>query len=373
MPDASEEFWRPLARIRVLDFSMNLPGPMATSILCDLGALVIKVEPPAGDPARQLASGLFERVNRGKHSILLDLKREEDRHAALRIAAEVDIVVESFRPGVADRLGIGYKTISSINRKVIYLSASGFGASGPLSQHAGHDLTYLSLAGAMVLPGRWGDAPHRSGIPIADMMAAMVAANAVQAGLFERERSGAGRQLDVSLFEAALYCVGIRAGFGETPPTGHLHPSNDIFETRDANRVALALVEDHFWRRFVAVTQSIDPELGAERFSNAKLRRVNGAELQKRLENVVRKRTREEWLQIAAANDFALEPVLNPAEAISQPHVKDRAMIRSIDGKQHLPFPVAAGKGRVMPESLAIPELKTGHELIFELLGLLSK
>jgi crotonobetainyl-CoA:carnitine CoA-transferase CaiB-like acyl-CoA transferase len=365
-----DSLWRPFADIKVLDFSTNLPGPMATSVLCDLGALVIKVEAPGGDPSRKLASGLFGRVNRGKRGLTLDLEDDRDRRTALRMAQEVDIVVETFRPGVADRLGIGYEALRACNEDLIYCSLSGFGAAGPLSQNAGHDLSYLALAGAMTLPGRWADPPQRSGLPVADLMAGMMTVNAIGAALYDREQTGKGRHLDVSLFEAALYCVGIRAGFGEEPATGQLHPSNDMFDTQDGKRVALTIVEDHFWARFAAAVAKEDPELSAERFSSLRQRRANGAELRERLTNVMRRRTRDEWVKTAHAADFALEPVLTPAEAIRHPHVTSRRILRTADGKPHLPLPVISGAARVAPATLDLPELGVGREAALASLGL---
>lgn len=166
---AQMDGWKPLAGLKVIDFSMLLPGPLTTLILRDLGAEVIKVEPPGGDYARHMNSHMFQGANRGKDSIALDLKAPGARPILEKLALYGDVVIEGFRPGVADRLGFGPDTLQALNPKLVYCSLSGFGQTGPAATHAGHDLAYLAMGGALAHRGQLRQSPSRAALPIADI------------------------------------------------------------------------------------------------------------------------------------------------------------------------------------------------------------
>src|SRR6056297_2994227 len=159
--------------MRVLDFSWLLPGPFCTMQLADLGAEVIKVESPGGDYARDMLPGLFAAANRNKRSIIVDLKANDAADLVEALVRKADVVVEGFRPGVAERLGIGFSRLSQINPRLVYASISGYGAKGPMAQTVGHDVNYLAMAGVLSIPGQWGAGSARSGLPVGDIAAAM--------------------------------------------------------------------------------------------------------------------------------------------------------------------------------------------------------
>src|SRR5437660_9980936 len=285
------EPWLPLAGVRVVDFSMFVPGPFASAILADLGADVIKVEPPRGDPGRSYVPVQFETENRNKRSIALNLKDPEAADIVARLAAHAHVVVEGFRPGVAKRLGIGYETLRAHNGRLVYCSISGYGQTGPWRERPGHDVNSVAAAGGLAFPGQWLREPARSSLPIADMAGGAFAALAILAAL----REGKGAYLDLSLFEAAFFLCAMRHSLdAKVDPRAHLFPVNDVFETSDGKRLTLGILEEHFWQNFVRIV----PELGDERFASDASRRANGDELSRKLEQVLKTRTAAEWLRL---------------------------------------------------------------------------
>src|SRR5437868_1008926 len=207
-----------LAGIRVLDLSRMLPGPFASMMLGDLGAEVIKVEEPlAGDPTRWSKpmigkqSAAFLQVNRNKKSIALDLKQPAARDLFLRLAETADIVLEQFRPGVVDRLGVGYEALKPVNPRLVYCSLTGFGQTGPHRERSGHDMNYLALAGVLGLTTDERGKPVIPGAQVADLAGGLVAAFAILAALMARERTGQGQYVDVSMFDVMLAMLAIPA------------------------------------------------------------------------------------------------------------------------------------------------------------------
>jgi crotonobetainyl-CoA:carnitine CoA-transferase CaiB-like acyl-CoA transferase len=176
---------KPLEGVRIVDFSELLPGPFMTQNLCELGAEVIKIErPPHGDSARRMAPGLFEAVNRGKQSRVLDLKQPAGRERAIALISQADILVETYRPGVMSRLGLGYEAMKVLNPRLIYASLTGYGQSGPMAALPGHDLNYLAVGGAIALSGHGASTPaHAFGLPAADLCGAMYGFSAILAAL----------------------------------------------------------------------------------------------------------------------------------------------------------------------------------------------
>ncbi|MGE5088350.1 MAG: CaiB/BaiF CoA transferase family protein [Candidatus Levyibacteriota bacterium] len=339
--------WQPLAGVRVLDFSLLLPGPFATVILADLGADVAKIEPPGGDFARQMPVAMFRMANRNKRSVVLDLKHAEAGAVVERLARWADVAIEGFRPGVADRLGIGYEALSQHNPRIVYCSLSGYGQDGPASVAPGHDLNYLAAAGALVLPGHWSEPPRRSGLPVADLAGGSYAAIAILSALHERSHRGKGVYLDLSLAEAALSFTQLRHGLDLDVPTRlHLYPTNDLFETADGQAIALGIVEQHFWEGFVAAACDLAPDLRDPRYADEPRRRSHGDALAARLREVMRRRSAADWLARFEAHDVPAQLAVSPAKASRSAQVTAREMVMERDGERHVPFPVRANGRR---------------------------
>src|SRR5688572_4818041 len=213
--------WLPLSGVRVVDFSMFVPGPFASAILADLGAEVIKVEPPRGDPGRGYVPVQFETENRNKRAIAIDLKKPSSRQVLDKLIPQTDVVLEGFRPGVAKRLGIDYDALRKLNGKLVYCSISGYGQTGPWRERPGHDVNYVAAAGALAFPGQWLQKPARSSLPLADMGGGTFAAIAVLAALKE----GKGAYLDVSLFESGFFWAAQRHSLDpDVDPRAHIFP-----------------------------------------------------------------------------------------------------------------------------------------------------
>src|SRR5687767_7171004 len=227
---------------------MFVPGPFASAILADLGAEVIKVEPPKGDPGRAYVPVQFETENRNKRSIAIDLKNASSKAIVEKLVAGARIVLEGFRPGVAKRLNIDFDSLKKINPRLIYCSISGYGQSGPWRERPGHDVNYVAAAGGLAFPGQWLKPPTRSSLPIADMGGGTFAAIAVLAALHE----GKGAYLDLSLFEEAFFWSAMRHSLDpKVDPRAHIFPVNDVFECADGKRLTLGILEEHFWQSFV--------------------------------------------------------------------------------------------------------------------------
>jgi len=331
--------WLPLGGIKVVDFSMFVPGPFATAILADLGAEVVKVEMPKGDPGRAYVPVQFDTENRNKRSIALDLKNADSRPVVEKLARQADIVVEGFRPGVAKRLGIDFDSLKRTKPGLIYCSISGYGQTGPWRERPGHDVNYVAAAGALAFPGQWLKAPARSSLPVADMGGGAFAAIAVLAALRERESSGRGCYLDISLFEAAFFWAAMRHSLNpEVDPRAHIFPVNDVFETADGKRLTLGILEEHFWTNFVKLA----PELDDPRFSSDPLRRKNGDELSALISKTIKQRTAEAWLRLCEEHDVPVDLCVTPGEAARHPQLVERQAVE----RGYAKFPVWAGGRR---------------------------
>jgi CoA:oxalate CoA-transferase len=252
----------PLHDVRVVDLSWLLPGPFCTSLLADLGADVLKIERPGdGDYARELLPGLFHLVNRGKRSAVFDLQKADDRERLLGIAASADIFVEGFRPGVVDRLGVGHAEVRKRHPKIIYVSISGYGQTGPMASHPGHDINYCAEAGLLAIPSTVDqERPYRMQLPVSDIAGSMYAALSAVAALRQRDATGQGAYLDVSLVECAFAWSAIRwvdAPSGKQDHWKHVSPGNDIFRAADGEWLAMALVEEQFWTRFCRAAEAL--------------------------------------------------------------------------------------------------------------------
>jgi alpha-methylacyl-CoA racemase len=334
-----------LSAVRVLDLTQLLPGPYATQLLRDMGAEVIKIEHPDGEPGRRFGDGetargtspLFDVVNRGKRSVTLDLKSDAGRDVFLDLTREVDVVIEQFRPGVVDRLGIGYDAVCAENESVVYCSVSGYGQTGPYSDRVGHDLNYAGVAGLvdMTRPDPEGD-PVIPGFPIADMAGGFAAALSVVSALLSRELGdGSGEYLDVAMTDAVLSLsqlvsgpamAGLEQRPGETVITGK-YPCYDVYECADGEYVTFAALEPGFWEAFctaVGREDLIDDHMADDETTRE---RVRGE-----LAGLFGERTCEGWLDELGDVEAMVGPVNTVEEAFEDPHVRTRDVVRDVDG-----------------------------------------
>jgi alpha-methylacyl-CoA racemase len=327
-----------LEGVRVLDLSRMLPGPYCSMMLGDLGAEVIKVEEPKiGDPTRHTRplvdgrSAAFAQVNRNKKSVAIDLKQSEGRDLFLKLASTADCVLEQFRPGVVDRLGVGYKAVSEINPRIVYCSLTGFGQDGPHQERSGHDLNYLALSGVLGLTTDERGKPIIPGVQIADLAGGMIAGFAILAALLARERTGRGQYVDVSMFDVMVSMLPIPAAHhfaGKTIPIAGkyvlsgAYPFYNVYETSDARFMTLGALEPKFWANFCRAVGRED--LIARQFDEGELRE----QLFEEVRTIFKSRTRSEWVDLMRAADCCCEPVLSMTEAFSHDQTRAREMVR---------------------------------------------
>ncbi len=333
----------PLADVKVLDLSPLLPGPFCSQLLGDLGAQVISVEPPAGDHTRHVPGGVHSVVNRNKRSVVFDLKQPADQQQCRQLAAEADVVIEGFRPGVVERLAVDYEQIKALNPRVVYCSISGFGQTGPRRSHPGHDLGYLSASGVMSLAGHWAEAPRRAGVPLADISASLYAALSIVTALYERDRTGHGCYLDVAITDTATALAALRGGprLDVAPDRQeHLAPQNDLFYTSDGKAIVICALEDHFWQRFRECLARYDPKILDHRFDHEASRRTHGDELHSLIDSAIARRPAADWIEELRAHDVPVEPVLTISEAVSSPQAQARGLVVEVGRQRHIGFPV---------------------------------
>lgn len=325
-----------LAGVRVLDASQLLPGPWAAQVLGDLGAEVTKVEPPNGDGGRLIRGELFAAANRNKRGVVVDLKNPDGVTEFLDLAREHDVLVEGFRPGVMDRLGVGYEHVAAVNPGIVYCSISGYGAHG--EELPGHDINYLAASGALSFSGHWGEQPRRPGVPMADLGSSCFAVIAIVSALYARGGTGRGCHLDVSMTDVMTAWAAARGGRRlerDADDRRHLYPTNDVFATADGTWLALGAVEERFWEPTRAVLATVDPAFDDERFMGLDNRLRHGDELHELLHRTFATRDRDTWLALFDGTDAPVSPVLSLNE------VADRSdLVRTLDGERHVVFPV---------------------------------
>lgn len=322
----------PLEGTRVLDLSRLLPGGYCTQVLADLGADVIKVEQPrVGDPIRRPAdlgeySAAHWVLNRNKRSVTLDLKAEEGRQAFWRLAERAQVIVEGFRPGVADRLGVGYQAMRKVNPALVYCSISGYGQTGPLREAAGHDIDYLARSGVLSITGAPETGPVLPGVQVGDLGGgAMMAAVGILAALLRARDTGQGDYLDISMTDGLLSWLSIHAGqlwAGSTRPgyrtmvlTGAV-PCYRTYRCREDGFVALGALEEKFWEAFCR--GAARPEWSDRGYDPSLIGEV---------EAFFARRTRDEWVEHFSGVDCCLAPVLSMEEALSQALTVERQMV----------------------------------------------
>jgi crotonobetainyl-CoA:carnitine CoA-transferase CaiB-like acyl-CoA transferase len=352
----------PLAGVRVLDLSRLIPGPFCTLILSDLGASVDKLEDPhVGDylrvfpPLKHGLAGRFNALNRDKRSLCLDLKQPAGRDALVKLIARYDVIVESFRPGVLDRLGVGFAALAAVNPRLIMLSISGYGQDGPLRDRAGHDLNYVALGGILGLAGPASGAPPTPPIQVADVAGgALFGAVGILAALYERERSGRGQQIDVSMCEGALaFLIPDLGNFdadGKVPRRGGELLNGGgacygVYRTRDGKFLSVGALEPKFWSAFnQALGRRVDL---AELVAPAEQQEQIRAEIQA----IIGTKTRDEWEQLLIG-DVCVEPVLTAEELAQHPQHRARGMFFTVDGLQQTRTPLGTPHGHRPPPTL---------------------
>jgi crotonobetainyl-CoA:carnitine CoA-transferase CaiB-like acyl-CoA transferase len=335
----------PLAGIRVLDITQVMAGPFCCMLLGDMGADVIKIEPPTlGDSTRHSMgfrlkgedSPGFLALNRNKRSIALDLKDPADREVLYALVKTADVLVENARPGVAARLGMGYETLADMNPRLVYASISGFGQTGPWAQRPGFDLIAQAMSGALSATGLPGSEPVKNGIPVADLGAGLFATYGILSALMGREKSGRGQFIDASLLEAAL---GLSVwettelwGTGKSPqPIGSANRMSAPYQAVRASDgyFVIGAANQKLWLTFLDVVQR--PALNSDpRFSTNALRVTHRIELIEELRPTLAARTVHEWIEALLAAGIPAGPIYNYEQALASDHVAAREMVMDI-------------------------------------------
>ena len=344
----------PLAGVRILELGQIIAGTYGGQVLSDLGADVIKIESPEGDLGRNPSvapyrglSGLFLTFNRNKRSIVIDLKTEDGLNVFYDLVKVCDVVVDNFRAGVLDRLKIDYGTLSRINPRIVQCSVTGFGSAGEYKNYPALDIIVQAMSGHMAITGEPGRPPVRVGIPLADLSGGIFACKGILAALFARERTGQGRQVELSMYDSMLNLLSYMGTMwltnGELPsPPGSAHDYTvpwQAFETRDGY-VVVATRQEIFWQR---LCRALDCTHFAEdpRYATNALRVENRASLVPQLERIFRTRSVQDWLDRLRASEVPAAPVNNLDRAFAEPPVAERDMIVEYDhpdvGRVRLP------------------------------------
>jgi CoA:oxalate CoA-transferase len=334
----------PLRGLRVLDLTQFLAGPFCTQILADLGAEIIKIEPQAGDPTRLLPpyfykgeSAYFLAINRTKQSVVLDLSIEAGRNVFYELVKKADVVIEAFRPGVAKKLGADYDALKNVNPRIVYCSISGFGQDGPYATRPAYDMIVQALSGAMSLTGETGGRPVRSGTPIGDLNAGQSAATAILAALWERERSGVGQAVDISMLDVQISMLSYLGEYylvsGDVPGLqgrGHMSiPTYNAFRARDGRDVLICANTERMWQQLCEALEI--PELVNDpRFETNERRHAHRAELEPILERAFARYDCADLLKRFHERGIPSAPVNSVAEALADPQIAHRRMVREV-------------------------------------------
>ena len=333
----------PLTDIRILDMSRLLPGPFCTRLFADMGADVIKIEEPVkGDYARDFVprrgdfACWFMEVNRNKKSVALDLKQESDRTLFLELAKTAQVVVESYRPGVLEKLGVDFATVRKVNPKIVYCSITGYGKQGPLVKQADHDIGYQSVAGLISLSGEKDGKPAIPGVLAADMQASAMAGMSILAALHHAERTGEGQEISISLFDTCLALVpGVSAtyfGNGFVNMRGNnwlsgANPNYNVYRTKDGRYMSVGCLEEKFWKNLCRVLERPDlvPAIREE---------DKYPWLKEELATVIAGKTMREWVELAKGSDACFAPVLNYDEALASEQVIADEMVLDVEDEE---------------------------------------
>ena len=334
----------PLEGIKVLDLSRYLPGPLATQILADFGAEVIKIEDRKGELGRFIepmindTSARYYTVNRNKKSMGLDLKQTEGKEIFKALVAEADIVVDQFRPDVMNKLGLGYEALKEINPRIIYCMITGYGLTGPLRNAAGHDINYLNIAGVTELLGTKDGPPAMCGVQIADTAGgSLYSVIAILLALTAREKTGKGQLCDVAMMDGALsllsYTIGEwSGGDGNLPKRGGElltggYATYNNYECKDGRYVSLGAVEDKFWAGFCR-------KLGVEEYIPLQMDTPSQPKIEASIKKIMRTKTRDEWVEFFSDSDICFTPILTLNEMVKHPQVLARDMAHTLTNFQ---------------------------------------
>ena len=330
----------PLKNLLVVDLTRVLVGPYCTMILSDLGARVIKIEAPeTGDDSRKFGpfvkdySAYFMSLNRGKESIALNLKNENDKQIFEKILVKADILVENFKPGTLEKWGFGWKQVSKKYPKLIYASASGFGQTGPLKELPAYDMVVQGMGGLMSVTGQPNSEPTRVGTSIGDITAGLFAAIGINAALYDRQKTGKGMYIDVSMLDCQIAilenAIARYLSKNEIPkPMGSRHPSIapfEAFKTKDSY-IIIAAGNDKLFEN-LCISLEIKELINDKKFSNNSSRSENMDELKKILENKLVDKKTNEWVKIFEKLKIPCGPIFNIKEAVENPQVEARNMI----------------------------------------------
>ena len=329
--------------LHVLDVTQVMAGPFSTMLLADLGADVIKIEPPAGDSTRTMPGAVgtdspsFNAVNRGKRSVVLNLKTAEGRAALVRLARTADILVENYRPGVLAKIGLDYESLKAVNPRLIYASISGYGQTGPDARKGGFDLVAQGVSGIMSITGESAGPPIKAGVPITDLGAGLFALIGILAALEYRHRTGVGQRIDTSLVESGVAlsvweATEYFAGLGIPQPKGSAHRMYAPYQAiRCADGyITLGTANDRLFLRFCDLLGH--PEWATEsEFANNTLRVRNQPALAARIEAVTSAQPRAHWLALFQANDIPCGPINNYEQVFADPHLIAREMAVEVD------------------------------------------
>jgi len=359
---------RPLEGITILDLTRLLPGPYGTMLLGDLGAEVIKIEEPEqGDYARWYPPHINQvgsrhlLLNRNKKSITLNLKKPEGRSILLKMVEKgADVLIEQFRPGVMDRLGVGYKDLEKVNSRLVYCALTGFGQDGPYRDLAGHDINYIGIGGILGITGPKGGPPALPGTQIADLVAGgLYAVIGILTALMGRQKTGRGQFVDVSMLDgvvslipdsaALFFAEGESPRMGERRLTGGL-PQYQTYRTKDGKYLAVGALEDKFWANLARALGKPD---WAQRVPREKEPRTQ--EIKEEMIRIFLTKTRQEWLDILMKEDTCVTAVHSLEETFSDPHVLHRKMLVDV------PHPKA---GRIRQIGVPIKFSETPGEVL---------
>ena len=340
---------KPLEGIRVLDMTRILSGPYCSMMLGDLGAEIIKLEPwPGGDDSRgnppfvKDESMYYVSLNRGKRSIVVNLKEEAGKEVFRKLVQEVDILIENFRPGAMTKLGLNYDKIKHLNPKLIYCAISGFGQTGPYKDRAAYDSVIQAMGGIMSVTGQAGGQPTRVGTSIGDITAGLFAVIGIQGALRIVESGGPGQFIDISMMDCQVALVEGQIaryfGTGKVPqPVGNRHATAtpfDMFKTKNGH-IIIAVQKNSMWES-LCKAMKLEQLLEDPRFASNSLRCDNEAALKALLEPVLMEKTTDEWIAILVAANVACGPLNNIADVVSDPHIQAREMIVEVPGHAKL-------------------------------------
>ncbi len=320
----------PLEGIKILDLSTQVPGPYCSMFLADLGAEVIKIENTDGGDQTRLLPHLFNSVNRNKKSLSLNLKSSEAKNIFYKMAGKADVVLEGFRPGVCKKLNIDYDAIKEVNPQIIYCSITGYGQDGPYRDKPGHDINYLGYSGLLSLESDLNTYSKMPGIPIADIAGSMFATVSILTALIQRDKTGVGQYIDVSMTASVFSLIGasLSAGFqGQAGNESLYIPHYGLFKTGDEKFITLGIVhEEHFWKNICSVIDMGDLA-GLDLFNRIAKRE----EIITRLNKSFLTRNLDEWLAILNDADIPCGPVYTIEESYSDPQITHRGSVFEIN------------------------------------------